>query len=185
MNAIPLQPRGGEHHGWANHQRDGGAHSTIEDGHEHQGQRAVVALPTRHSAVKSGDLDAAAIPGSGARMTAQPVHLLTAVAHTSPVPLTECELDSIAWQFLGSAFTGLSYADWPVDRRIDAYLTRLGMNHILNDGDAYNAVLQHIMANIGPALRAGVLTKTTWVTSRDHRNESPAAPGLPPPVAGR
>ena len=36
--------------------------------------------------------------------------------------LTEQELDAIAWQFLGSEFTGELYANWPIDRRVNAYL---------------------------------------------------------------
>ena len=32
------------------------------------------------------------------------------------------ELDAIAWNFLRSEFTGTIYADWPIDRRVDAYL---------------------------------------------------------------
>jgi hypothetical protein len=68
------------------------------------------------------------------------------------------ELDIIAWRFLRSEFTGQIYADWPIDRRLDAYLLHHGPTELINDGSAYNALLQCVMANIGPALRNGVLS---------------------------
>ena len=82
------------------------------------------------------------------------------------IKLDERQRDSLAWDFLRSEFTGLIYADWPVDRRLEAYLTHLGMSPVVNNGDAFDAVLQQVLAKIGPALRAGILTTTTWVTSR-------------------
>ncbi len=71
--------------------------------------------------------------------------------------LTRAELDAIAWRFLQSEFTGQIYADWPLDRRIDAYLLHQGPAELLNDGSAYDALLERIMANVGAALRNGVL----------------------------
>ncbi len=67
------------------------------------------------------------------------------------------ELEIIAWRFLRSEFTGQIYADWPIDRRVDAYLLHYGPTELINDGSAYNELLECIMANIGPALRKGVL----------------------------
>ena len=78
---------------------------------------------------------------------------------TDRVELTRRELDAIAWRFLGSEFTGQIYADWPIDRRIDAYLLHHGPTELLNDGSAYNALLERVMANIGRALREGVLPR--------------------------
>jgi uncharacterized protein YqjF (DUF2071 family) len=71
--------------------------------------------------------------------------------------LTRAELDTIAWQFLRSEFTDQSYADWPIDRRLDAFLLHYGPTGMLADGTAYNELLEHVMTNIGPALRNGVL----------------------------
>ena len=77
------------------------------------------------------------------------------------VELTRREFDAIAWDFLRSEFTGQIYADWPIDRRIDAYLQHHGPADIVNDGSAFNALLERVMANIGPALRNGVLAPPT------------------------
>jgi uncharacterized protein YqjF (DUF2071 family) len=71
--------------------------------------------------------------------------------------LTTDEFNTIAWGFLGSEFAEQTYADWPMDRRVDAYLLHHGLGDIVNDGSAYNALLEHVMANIGPALRKGLL----------------------------
>ena len=76
---------------------------------------------------------------------------------TDRVELTRQELDAIAWKFLGSEFAGPMYADWPIDRRIDTYLLHHGLADIVNDGSACKALLERVMANIGPALRNGVL----------------------------
>jgi hypothetical protein len=67
------------------------------------------------------------------------------------------ELEIVAWRFLRSEFTGQIYSDWPIDRRIHAYLLHYGPTELLNDGSAYNALLERVMANIGRALRNGVL----------------------------
>ncbi|AKK27323.1 hypothetical protein [Mycobacterium sp. EPa45] len=63
------------------------------------------------------------------------------------------ELEIVAWGFLRSEFTSQIYSDWPIDRRVDAYLLHYGPTRLLNDGSAYNALIDCIMANIGPALR--------------------------------
>jgi hypothetical protein len=76
---------------------------------------------------------------------------------TGRIGTTSAELDAIAWEFLGSEFTGPSYIDWPLDRRIDAYLLHAGLVDVANDGSAYNALVERIMANIGPARRNGLL----------------------------
>jgi hypothetical protein len=76
---------------------------------------------------------------------------------TDRFELTRTQLDAIAWKFLRSEFTEQRYADWPIDRRLDAYLLHYGPTELINDGSGYDALLQRVMANIGPALRNGVL----------------------------
>lgn len=71
--------------------------------------------------------------------------------------LTPQQLDAIAWDFLRSEFTEPIYAEWSIDRRFDAYLHHQGRDDLVNDGAAYDALLQQVMANIGPAVRRGLL----------------------------
>ena len=79
---------------------------------------------------------------------------------------TEDELDTIAWGFLGSEFTGPTYANWRIERRVDAYLAHRGMTGLVNDGDAHQAVVQRVLANLGAALRNKTLPITTCSRSR-------------------
>ena len=48
-------------------------------------------------------------------------------------------------EVLRSEFTGQIYADRPIDRRIDAYLLHHGLTELLNDGSAYDALLECVM----------------------------------------
>ena len=70
---------------------------------------------------------------------------------------TKLKLDALAWRFLGSEFAGQTYADWPIERRLDGYLLHQGLVDIFNDGGACEALLERVMDNIGPAVRAGLL----------------------------
>jgi len=94
-------------------------------------------------------------------MKALPATERDAMTPTGLGDLTRNELDRIAWKFLGSQFTGRSYADWPIDRRVDAYLLHHGLINLMNDGTVYNALLESVMSNIGPALRKGHLAQHT------------------------
>jgi hypothetical protein len=76
---------------------------------------------------------------------------------TEPAELATEDLNAVAWRFLRSEFASQIYADWPIDRRIEAYLLHHEPTEILRDGSSYRVVLERVMANIGPALRNGVL----------------------------
>ena len=89
----------------------------------------------------------------------------------SRVKLSRQRMQALAWNFLRSEFTGQTYADWPIDRRIDAYLHHHGLGNVTNDGATYSALLETVMANIGPALRRGVLKSSHTPT---------ASRGIPP-----
>lgn len=71
------------------------------------------------------------------------------------------EIDTIAWQFLCSSYAGEDYWDWPLDRRIDAYLRHLSRTDILNDGAVYGVLMERVMANIARARQDGMLGRKT------------------------
>lgn len=71
--------------------------------------------------------------------------------------LTRTELDALAWKFLRSEFAGPIHGNWPIDRRLDAFLLHHGPTELLVDGSSYNDLLDRVMANIGRAHRNGVL----------------------------
>jgi hypothetical protein len=71
--------------------------------------------------------------------------------------MTSSQLDAIAWEFLTSEFAGQIYVDWPIDRRLNAYLLHHGPAALLTDGSAYDDLLDRVMSNIGPAVRRGIL----------------------------
>jgi hypothetical protein len=71
------------------------------------------------------------------------------------------DLEAIAWRFLRSEFASQIYADWPIDRRIEGYLLHHEASEIFRDGSSYSALLDLVMANIGPASRDGVLPPKT------------------------
>lgn len=76
---------------------------------------------------------------------------------TEPAERTSENLDAVARRFLRSEFASQIYSDWPIDRRIEAYLRHYEASAFLTDGYSYNLLLEHVMANIGPAVRDGVL----------------------------
>ena len=68
---------------------------------------------------------------------------------------TDSDVDALAWQFLKSDYADRAYADWPLDRRLDGFLTRRGLAGIAEDGDACHIVLSRVMQHIGVASHSG------------------------------
>lgn len=85
----------------------------------------------------------------------------TATTATAAVEPSGQDLEALAWRFLASEFTGQIYAGWPIDRRLDAFLLRNNLHDIAVRDGLYDALMQRIMANIGPAHRNGVLPPHT------------------------
>lgn len=77
------------------------------------------------------------------------------------VDLIQRELDSIAWEFLGSEYAGQIYASLPIDDRLEGYLLNRGLITFAKDGSASDALLERVMANIGLAHRNGTLASQT------------------------
>ena len=67
------------------------------------------------------------------------------------------EYDELSWKFLHSEFAHDIYANWPIERRLDAYLRHHELSDLINDGTAYRTLLGFVMENIGPAHRRGIL----------------------------
>lgn len=66
-------------------------------------------------------------------------------------------IDEIAWEFLCSPFIRRDYWDWPLERRLDAFLRHHERRDILKSGAAYGELVERVMANIPRARRDGVL----------------------------
>ncbi|MHA7651092.1 hypothetical protein ACX9NE_18635 [Mycobacterium sp. ML4] len=69
----------------------------------------------------------------------------------------ESDADELARQFLKSSYADSAYIDWTLDRRLEGFLHRRGLDHLIEDGDAYDLVLDRVMVEIGRAagLRLG------------------------------
>jgi hypothetical protein len=63
-----------------------------------------------------------------------------------PPLLTDSDVDSLAWEFLNSSYVSATYADWPLDRRLDKFLRRRDLARVADDGDLVNIALDRIMA---------------------------------------
>ncbi len=74
---------------------------------------------------------------------------------TGRLALTRSQLDNVAWQFLRSEFAEEVYAHWTIDRRLDAFLLHRGYRRLHDDGSAYVALLDRVMANLAAAGRHG------------------------------
>lgn len=83
------------------------------------------------------------------------------MAKTARADGSAVQLEDVAWQFLRSEFASTTYTIWPIDRRLDAFLRRRGYRELHDDGSAYNALLDRVMASIVRALRDGVLPTVT------------------------
>jgi hypothetical protein len=69
----------------------------------------------------------------------------------------DAELEAIAWGFLGSRYASKRFVEWPIDRRLHAYLRREGLSSVADDGTVCAALLDRVMASIASALDSGIL----------------------------
>jgi hypothetical protein len=61
---------------------------------------------------------------------------------------TDADVDALAWQFLNSDYADDTYADWPLDRRLDGFLRRRELGRLAEDGDIYDLILNRVMAHM-------------------------------------
>ncbi|AQA04633.1 hypothetical protein BVC93_21900 [Mycobacterium sp. MS1601] len=66
-------------------------------------------------------------------------------------------LEAAAWRFLESDYIGPAYAGWPIERRVEVFLARMGPRALLDDGSAYEALIDRVLANVGRARRRAVV----------------------------
>ena len=71
------------------------------------------------------------------------------------VELQDAELDAIACGFLGSAYASNRFIEWPIDRRLHAYLRHQGLSRMADNGTVCAALLDRVMVNIASALDSG------------------------------
>ena len=69
----------------------------------------------------------------------------------------DTELDAMAWGFIGSPYAGSEFADWPIDRRLHAYLDHCGLSSVADDGTRCEALLDRVMAKLPIAQDSGTL----------------------------
>ena len=77
----------------------------------------------------------------------------------SDVEPEDAELEAMAWEFLGSPYASNRFVDWPIDRRLHAYLRHQGLSEVADDGTRCAALLDRVMANIASALESGTLRR--------------------------
>jgi hypothetical protein len=75
----------------------------------------------------------------------------------SAVEPEDTELEEMAWRFLGSTYASKRFVEWPIDRRLHAYLRHQGLSRVADDGTRCAALLDRVMANIGRAFDSGTL----------------------------
>ncbi|CAM4085272.1 hypothetical protein MB901379_03104 [Mycobacterium basiliense] len=84
-----------------------------------------------------------------------------------PPPPTDSDADTLAGQFLRSAYADNQlYAEWSLDRRLDGFLRRQGLVRLVQDGDAYDLILSRVMAYISAAPHPGSATNQSRRTTR-------------------
>ena len=78
-----------------------------------------------------------------------------------PPLLTDSDVDALAWRFLKSGYAdNNTYVDWSLDRRLDGFLRRQGLVRVAEDGDAYDLILNRVLAYIGMASRRSSESQT-------------------------
>lgn len=82
---------------------------------------------------------------------------MTAAGRTAK---TVRDLDAIALRFLGSEFAEPIYADWPIERRLDAYLRHNHLADVDHDGSACDELLQRVMANLSRTHCPGIVHRS-------------------------
>jgi hypothetical protein len=60
----------------------------------------------------------------------------------------DTDVDTLAWEFLGSDYVSGEYLNWQLDRRIESFLQHRGLGHLADDGDTFNVILDSVMSHV-------------------------------------
>lgn len=71
------------------------------------------------------------------------------------------QFDRHALGFLASEFVDDRYQDWPIERRLEAYLRHQGLSTLANAGGQFERLLDRVMVNFARARRDGIFGKLT------------------------
>lgn len=61
-------------------------------------------------------------------------------------PLTDPDVDALAWRFLNSSYADHGYSNWSLDRRLEGFLRNLGLSRLADDGDTSNMLIDRVMS---------------------------------------
>lgn len=67
--------------------------------------------------------------------------------------LIDSDIDALARSFFSSAYADNTFTDWTLDQRLEGFLRRQGLDFFVEDGDAYDLLLDRVMVRIGEAAR--------------------------------
>jgi len=65
--------------------------------------------------------------------------------------------DDFALAFFGSEFASPRYIDWPIERRLEAYLRHADQRRLADAGETFDQLLDQVMRNFARARRDGLL----------------------------
>jgi hypothetical protein len=68
--------------------------------------------------------------------------------------------DECALEFLGSEFASRIYTQWPIERRLEAFLRRQGLSHLADAGEYFNDLMDRVMVNFARARQDGLVSRT-------------------------
>jgi hypothetical protein len=60
---------------------------------------------------------------------------------------SEPDIHALTTEFVNSGYRGAEYANWPIERRLERFLRRRGLDRHADDGDICAVILERLMAH--------------------------------------